>query len=79
MGILIPTVASHNIVTEMQLLEFDNLCFYTFKKDTCLENVIFQRFNSSITNNTTIYPKVQHNLFTAKPMEAVCWIPTASA
>ena len=36
-GVLTPTVASHSTVNEMQLLGFDNLCFYAFKGDPCLE------------------------------------------
>ena len=38
-------------------------------------------FNLSSKNNSAIYPqnvKKQH-YFTAKSMEAVCWIPTDSA
>ena len=39
-------------------------------------------FNLSSKNNTVIYPqnvKKQQYYFTAKLMEAVCWIPTDSA
>ena len=39
-------------------------------------------FNLSSKNNTAIYPenvKKQQHYFTAKPMEAACWLPTDSA
>ena len=39
-------------------------------------------FNLSSKNNTTIYSqnvKKQQHYFIAKPMEAVCWLPTDSA
>ena len=39
-------------------------------------------FNLSGKNNTAIYSqnvKKQQHYFTAKPMEAACWIPTDSA
>ena len=37
MGILAPTVNPHEILSEMQLLGPDSLCFYTFKKGPCLK------------------------------------------
>ena len=42
-GYLLPTVASHSILTEMQLRGSGTWWFYTFEKDSCLGGVSAQK------------------------------------
>ena len=78
-GNLTPAVASHNTVTERQLFGFGNLWFYTFKKGLYLEKYYLIYLRKIIQQFIHKMWKKNQHYFTAKPMEAVCWIPTDSA
>ena len=73
------SVGNFTTVTDRQLFGFGNLWFYTFIKDLCLEKCYSIYLVKIIQQSIHEMWKKQQHYFIAKPMEAVCWLPTDNA